>query len=726
LVLFATISLFAIHITKSFVIRLLVAAGWKVLNFLPAFACSLQSQNKFKIEIMKQKLVLILASVLFIASVFIACKKSLTSTGGSTSASITNLNCVGVTYSATATINAAYTATATVPYTGGNAVAYAAGISITSTGVTGLTATLVAGTLANGAGGLTYSISGTPTTSGTAVFGLSFGGQTCSISLIVNPASGGTATITGLTCASVGYSTTAVVNVAYSGTASVPYTGGNGIAYTAGTAIASTGVTGLTATLAAGTLASGAGNLTYNITGTATVIGTANFALSFGGQSCSIALTINSSAPTITGLTCASATYSGNPVSGTAFTGTATVPYTGGNALAYSAGAPVASTGATGLTATLAAGILGSGAGNLTYNISGTASTSGTANFAISFGGQSCSLTLTVSAPAGCASLSGVPKIVCLANAFLATLTTTQQSQVVVALNLTNAKRWSNLPCGLSCRNGILFSSLTSTQQVAALAVIQAASGTGAGEGYDEFNMIRAADDYLGQTASGYSSGNYVIAFLGSPTTTGKWMLQFGGHHYAQNITYDAGLVTSITPLHEAVEPKGSFAYGGTTYAGPMAAEQSTMADMLASFTTAELATAKLSTTFSDCLMVPGSTTNTFPTTKQGIKVSTLSAAAQAKVLAAIAPWVNDLDAASTAAFMTIYQNELANTYVCYASNTGGTSGNASSFLVANTDYVRIDGPSIWIEFICQNGVVLSGIHYHTVMRDHTRDYIGL
>ena len=106
--------------------------------------------------------------------------------------------------------------------------------------------------------------------------------------------------------------------------------------------------------------------------------------------------------------------------------------------------------------------------------------------------------------------------------------------------------------------------------------------------------------------------------------------------------------------------------------------------------------------------------------------MSTLSATAQANVLAAMEPWLNDLDATSAAAFKTIYQNELADTYVCYASNTSGTSGSASSFFTTNTDYVRIDGPSVWIEFICQSGVVMSGIHYHTVMRDHSRDYIGL
>ncbi|HEY9044378.1 MAG TPA: DUF3500 domain-containing protein, partial [Ohtaekwangia sp.] len=140
-----------------------------------------------------------------------------------------------------------------------------------------------------------------------------------------------------------------------------------------------------------------------------------------------------------------------------------------------------------------------------------------------------------------------------------------------------------------------------------------------------------------------------------------------------------------------------------------------------------ELASAKISSTFSDVLMVPGSTTNTMPATKQGIKVSTLSATAQAKVLAAMAPWLNDMDADATAKFTSIYSNELADTYVTYASNSSGTSGNASTFFTTNTDYVRIDGPSVWIEFICQTGVVYpSEIHYHSVFRDHSRDYIGL
>ncbi|WP_228450779.1 DUF3500 domain-containing protein [Chryseolinea soli] len=360
-----------------------------------------------------------------------------------------------------------------------------------------------------------------------------------------------------------------------------------------------------------------------------------------------------------------------------------------------------------------------------------TAATTG--KITVTVDGQSVETTddftvTTTSSTSDCGSATTqIEKLVCLANTFLGTLTSTQQSSVVITLNLTNAKRWSNLPCALSCRNGLLFSSLTTAQQTAALALIEAASGTVSNEGYEEFQTIRAADDYLGTMQSGYSAGNYVIAFLGTPSTTGKWMIQFGGHHYAQNITYDNGQVTSITPMHEAVEPNGSFTVNGTTYSSPMTSELAAVREMLAAFTTSELASAKISSTFSDCLMVPGSTTNTFPSTKQGIQVSSLSTAAQAKVLVTIAAWVNDVDPTSAATYLTTYQNELANTYVTYSSNTSGTSGTASSFFTSNTDYVRIDGPSVWIEFICQNGVVISNqVHYHTVMRDHNRDYIGL
>ena len=59
------------------------------------------------------------------------------------------------------------------------------------------------------------------------------------------------------------------------------------------------------------------------------------------------------------------------------YTGTATVPYSGGNGRSFAAGVAIQSTGVTGMTATLNSGTLNSGNGNITFSISGTPATIG-------------------------------------------------------------------------------------------------------------------------------------------------------------------------------------------------------------------------------------------------------------------------------------------------------------------------------------------------------------
>lgn len=357
----------------------------------------------------------------------------------------------------------------------------------------------------------------------------------------------------------------------------------------------------------------------------------------------------------------------------------------------------------------------------LTFDGSSSVS-SETITVSSSYASGTCSAIATItsgtSSTTATTGTSSVSAVVTAANAFLATLSTTQQAAVVLTYNQTNAIKWSNLPCGSSCRVGLQLSSLTAAQITAALAVVQAATGTTTNEGYDEAMQIRAADDILvsqgGASSSNYSSGIYFIAFLGTPSLTGTWQFQFGGHHLAINNTYNAGAVKGATPKFEGVEPK-TWTANGTTYA-PLNQEQSTMAAMLASLSSTQLASAKLSSTFSDVVLGPNAD-GKFPTTKVGIQVSTLSTDQQALVLAAMKPWVVDADDATAASLLATYQSELANTYIAY-------SGNAT--LTANADYVRIDGPSVWIEFVCQSGVVYqSQIHYHSIWRDHTRDYGG-
>ncbi|MEU9452968.1 DUF3500 domain-containing protein [Streptomyces sp. NPDC048277] len=365
----------------------------------------------------------------------------------------------------------------------------------------------------------------------------------------------------------------------------------------------------------------------------------------------------------------------------------------------------------------------------------------------------------------------GVAAVVAAANAFLNTLTTDQQSSTLLDFTQANATAWSNLPCGASCRNGIEFSTLTDDQLAAAEHVLKVALGDGKDTGYDHVMQTLMADDVLASAEAtstagaptdapsaapsttatdtatdsasadpsatatdvptdaptgappsggaggggGYGSGLYFLSFLGTPSATGTWQLHFGGHHTAVNITYKDGKVSGASPYFTGVEPSSWTADDGTTYA-PLAKYRNGMLKLTASLTTEQLAEAKLSESFSDVLLGP-SKDGDFPETKEGIKVSELSPKQKKLILAAIEPWVSVADEATADKLMKTYAKELDQTYISYSGGTG---------LDTQGDYVRIDGPSVWIEFVCQDGVVFRDkVHYHTVYRDHTRDYGG-
>lgn len=323
----------------------------------------------------------------------------------------------------------------------------------------------------------------------------------------------------------------------------------------------------------------------------------------------------------------------------------------------------------------------------------------------------------------GVNSTATVADVVTAANAFIASLSATQQTTLLQPLNATTVTKWSNLPVNSTNRIGLRLDALTAAQQALAMAVVQAATGSTTPEGYNEIQQIRAADDNLLANGGGsaYGSGVYLIAFLGTPSTTGSWMLQFGGHHLATNVTFNNGNFTGPTPKFEATEPLSFTTANATifptgTVVAPLSSEASAMLAMLNGLTTTQKSTAQLTQSFNDILLGPGQDGN-FPTTRLGLQCSQLTAAQQALVVAAMAPWVRDAEDVSANNLLNYYQTQLANTYIAYAGT--GNLTNAG-------DYVRIDGPNVWIEFSCQNGVVYRNqIHYHTIWRDRARDYGG-
>jgi uncharacterized protein (TIGR02145 family) len=99
---------------------------------------------------------------------------------------IASLDCANTTNNGSLTQGApANSISSLVSYTSGNGGPYN-GQTIISTGVIGLTATLQAGLFANGNGTLTYTISGTPASAGTAIFAINIGGKSCTLAFIIN------------------------------------------------------------------------------------------------------------------------------------------------------------------------------------------------------------------------------------------------------------------------------------------------------------------------------------------------------------------------------------------------------------------------------------------------------------------------------------------------------------------------------------------------------------
>ena len=332
--------------------------------------------------------------------------------------------------------------------------------------------------------------------------------------------------------------------------------------------------------------------------------------------------------------------------------------------------------------------------------------------------GTSSSITSLLSATTTGSTVNGLAQVVALAEAFKATLNTTQLAALQLSYSKATAQKWSNLPAADVPRAGINLGSLSSTQLTAFQKLMSGVLVLNVlNEGYDELLGDLVADDYLGtiNKATTYGAGNFYLAFLGTPSTTGLWEMHYTGHHYTQPYIFNGGQLTGVTPAFRGVEPMAALTANNRTYQ-PVEQERQVFATLLTGLSTSEQATAKLSSTFSDLVLGPGKD-GQFPATKVGLSVGSLSADKQALVVNAIKLYVNDLDPSLAAGVLTKYTSELANTFVAY-SGTNSVS--------AQNDYIRIDGPSVWIEFSYQHGAVIQGTpHPHSVWRDHVTDYGG-
>jgi prophage maintenance system killer protein len=317
------------------------------------------------------------------------------------------------------------------------------------------------------------------------------------------------------------------------------------------------------------------------------------------------------------------------------------------------------------------------------------------------------------------ASTSLTGKAVTAAKAFEASLSASQRSTLNHAFSDASKQTgWSNLPTTFVARNGIKVADLSDAQVAKLKTLLKTILSS---QGYKEQDAIRKADTYLSQQPSSgqgpvgnnsttYGEGLYYVAFYGTPSRSKKWTVQFGGHHLAIHMTF-SGAAVSNTPYFVGVEPRTGFTVNGRTYQ-PLKAKAGALFGAVQSLSAAQQATAKLSQSFDDVLVGPQKD-GQFPTA-QGITVSTLSKAQQKLVTKAIRAYVADMPAKQAKRRLATYVKQYSKTKLAWSGSTDGTTKGA---------YARIQGPRVWIEIAVQNGVVLSGTHYHSIERDTKTDY---
>lgn len=299
--------------------------------------------------------------------------------------------------------------------------------------------------------------------------------------------------------------------------------------------------------------------------------------------------------------------------------------------------------------------------------------------------------------------------VVSTANAFLATLDDAQRGQVSFAFNdAAQRVRWSNLPVSMAEHRGLRMGDLKSNQRAAVMNLLATALSR---MGYEKVLGIIEGDELLRKQAAGggpaFGRDEYFVSFLGKPSATEPWLIQFGGHHLALNLTI-AGEQGVLTPSLIAVQP-AKFTRDGQTVR-PMGRETDKALELIQALTDEQRKQAILGAQMRDLVLGPGHDGETIQ--PEGVKTSTFNDAQRKLLLELVAEWSGIIHEDAAAAKLAEIQANLANTWFAW-----------SGPLEAGKAYFRIQGPTVIIEYAPQK---LGGdvtMHLHSMYRDPTNDY---
>jgi hypothetical protein len=306
-------------------------------------------------------------------------------------------------------------------------------------------------------------------------------------------------------------------------------------------------------------------------------------------------------------------------------------------------------------------------------------------------------------------SSSATDRAVAAAKAFLGTLDEAKRAKTNVALTTDTRAIWSNLPAGSRLqtgateRNGLKLADLSPVQEKAALALVASVLSR---DGYSKAMQIVDADQQLGPPRFGRAQ--FYVAVLGTPSATDTWMIQFGGHHLAINVTL-AGRENVLAPTHTGVQP-ASYTVEGRAIR-PLGDENDKAFALMNALSAGQQKQALVGDKVLNLVLGPGADGKMIQ--PEGIKASAMTENQRAMLIDLAREWIDIIGDEAAVSKLADVRANVAETYFAWAGST--VNGQPA--------YFRIQGPTVFIEYAPQGPGGGGTDHIHTIYRDPTNDY---
>ena len=323
-------------------------------------------------------------------------------------------------------------------------------------------------------------------------------------------------------------------------------------------------------------------------------------------------------------------------------------------------------------------------------------------------------------------------RIVASAQSLLATLDDAGRAKVQYPVDGPQKARWSNLPSPMFQRTGLRMGDITPPQRAAVMSLLSIALSR---DGYRKVTEIMRGDEVLRKTAGSgpprrgpngggaapnrggqagergrgpgggviFGEDEYYLAFVGTPSVTTPWMLQFGGHHLAINLTL-LGSQATLAPSLPAAQP-ATYTFEGQTIR-PLGRENDKGFALINALDAKQRGQAILNYRVSDLVLGPGQDGRTIQ--PEGIRASALSASQQTMLWDLVTEWAGIMNDAFAESRMEELRASLNDTYFAWSGPT--TNGSAA--------YFRVQGPTLVIEYAPAGQ---RGSHPHHLSRSDQR-----